>query len=134
MSASEVPCPMEKRTVANAVEGSTPIASKTCEGWIEPTMQAEPLETQTPSRSSPIKSDSPSAPGKLTFKVFASERAGSPLRIAFGQVEWIECQRRSRSGSSRADWKSICAVAYSAAAARPAMAATFSVPGRREFS
>ena len=40
------------------------MASSTCEGTMEPTMQAEPLEAQMPSRSRLMSSPSPSSPGK----------------------------------------------------------------------
>jgi len=70
-----VPFPNEKRMADAARSADNPIASKTCDATTEPTMQAEPLEAQTPSRSSAISIVSESKPGKLAFSVLASRGA-----------------------------------------------------------
>ena len=49
-----------------------PIASKTCDALTDPTMQAEPLEAQIPSKSSAISIVSESTPMKLALSVLAS--------------------------------------------------------------
>ncbi len=48
------------------------MASKTCDALTEPTMQAEPLDAQTPSKSSAISIVSESRPMKLMLSVLAS--------------------------------------------------------------
>ena len=48
------------------------MASKTCDALTEPTMQAEPLDAQTPSKSRAINIVSESTPMKLTLSVLAS--------------------------------------------------------------
>ena len=60
----------ENRSELAARADGRPIASKTCDGSIDPTMQAEPLEAHTPSRSSAINRLSASEDGKVTFTVF----------------------------------------------------------------
>ena len=107
------------------------MASKTCDATTEPTMQADPLEAQTPSRSSAISIVSESKSEKLTFSVFVSRRFGSPFCFAAGNLFSMRVHNSSRNCASR-----FCSVlrspnAHSAAAAMPAIAATFSVPGRR---
>ena len=49
-----------------------PMASKTWDALTEPTMQAEPLDAQTPSKSSAISIVSESTLRKLTLSVLAS--------------------------------------------------------------
>src|SRR5947208_15880668 len=76
----------EKRTAELARSVGNPIASKTCDATTEPTMQADPLEAQTPSKSSAISSVSESKPGKLTFRVFARRFTGSPFCCASEKI------------------------------------------------
>ena len=71
--------PNEKRIAELATFGDAPMASKTCDAMTEPTMQAEPLEAQTPSRSSAIRIVSELKPGKLTFSVLASRSVSLPF-------------------------------------------------------
>src|SRR5205823_2746471 len=84
ISFARVNFPREKRMVDLAKARDTPIASSTWEATTLPTIQAEPLEAQTPSRSSAIKSVSESSLGMLRFSVLASTCCQSPLRIAEG--------------------------------------------------
>ena len=64
--------PNEKRTAELARSVERPMPSNTCDAVTEPTMQAEPLDAQTPSKSSAISIVSELSPGKLTFNVFPS--------------------------------------------------------------
>ena len=89
--------PNEKRTAELASDAGKPIASRTCEATTEPTMQAEPLEAQTPSRSSAIKIVSELNPAKLTFSVLASRCAVSPFCVADGKDSAICFHKRSRN-------------------------------------
>ena len=49
-------------------------------------MQAEPLEAQTPSRSSAMSRVSEEKPGKLTLSVFASRGARRGVLLRLGQA------------------------------------------------
>jgi hypothetical protein len=71
-SASVVSWPNEKRTAELASDTGKPIASSTWEATTDPTMQAEPLDAQTPSKSSAIRIVSELNPAKLTLSVLAS--------------------------------------------------------------
>ena len=53
-SAAVLPAPRLKRTASRARAGGSPSASSTGDGARVPELQAAPLETATPSRSSPI--------------------------------------------------------------------------------
>jgi hypothetical protein len=66
------PRPSENRTNELAKPLSTPIAIKTCEGVSDPAEQAEPLDAQIPSMSSPANSDMLSAPSTVNATVFES--------------------------------------------------------------
>ena len=135
ISSAVVHLPSEKRTAERARSTGKPIASKTCDATTEPTMHAEPLDAQTPSRSSAIKSISESSPSKLTFKVLASRGAPSPFCFAAGMFCEIRIHSSSRRRASRSCSRARSRCVHSAAAAAiPAIAATFSVPGRRSFS
>ena len=70
-SSAVFPLPKEKRTAARANSCDNPIAWSTCDGSSEPTAQADPLETATPSRSSPSNKPSSSQPSKLKLIVLA---------------------------------------------------------------
>ena len=98
----------------------------------EPTMQADPLEAQTPSRSSAISIVSELRPRKLTFRVFASRCVGVAVLLRAGGggcncLPKLIAQRCFARLLLLDDQSS----AHSAAAAIPAIAGTFSVPGRR---
>ena len=77
ISDAVVSLPNEKRMAEAARSGDRPIASKTWEATTEPTMQAEPLEAQIPSRSSAMSSVSEAKPGKLTLSVLARRGAAA---------------------------------------------------------
>ena len=130
ISASVVSWPNEKRTAEPASAAGNPIASSTCEATTDPTMQAEPLEAQTPSRSSAIKIVSELNPAKLTLSVLASRSSVSPFWVADGKdrVDLIPqsiSQHALRVPAPAARSRKT----HSAAAAIPAIAGTFSVPG-----
>ena len=91
-----------KTHAPRAIAGSTPIARRTCDGSMEPTMHAAPLDAQMPARSRLISSVSPSTPGKPTFNVFASLAETLPLSIAPGKSARIPSQSRSRNPACRA--------------------------------
>src|SRR5213595_2478526 len=74
ISSSVVSFPMEKRMADRARASGNPIAKRTCDATTLPTMQAEPLDAQTPSRSSAISIISESSAGRLVFKVLAIAR------------------------------------------------------------
>ena len=57
-----------------ALSIGNPMASKTCDALTEPTMQAEPLDAQTPSKSSAMSIVSESTPMKTYV-----ERVGKPM-------------------------------------------------------
>jgi len=80
--------PNENRTAARVNSCDSPIALSTCDGSREPTAHADPLETATPSRSSPSNSPSSSQPSKLKLivlpdaqvRVTVAMRSGNPSR------------------------------------------------------
>src|SRR5437667_5323646 len=92
ISSAEVCLPNENRTADLARSIDIPIASKTCEATTEPTMQAEPLEAQTPSKSSAISSISESIPSRLTFRVCAKRGAFAAFCSASGTFCAIRVQ------------------------------------------
>ena len=85
LASAVVHLPSERRMAERARSIDRPIASKTCEALTDPTMQAEPLEAQIPSKSSAISIVSDSIPIKLTFSVLVSRRTGSPFCCASGK-------------------------------------------------
>ena len=70
--------PSEKRTreLANCL--STPSASTTCEGSNDPAEQADPLEAQMPSKSSPASKGRLSDPSTTNETVLARRRSCEP--------------------------------------------------------
>ncbi len=70
--------PIEKRT-ADAARSGPSIAVRTGEGSAVPALQAEPLDTATPSRSSAAQSSSPRQPGQERFVTWG---ARSPVPVA----------------------------------------------------
>ena len=72
MSSAVVRLPSEKRMADLALSIANPMASKTCDALTEPTMQAEPLDAQTPSKSKAISIVSESTPIKLVLSVLQS--------------------------------------------------------------
>ena len=61
--------PKLNRTAARASSHDNPIAVSTCDGSSEPTAQADPLDTATPSKSKPSNNPLVSQPTKLKFTV-----------------------------------------------------------------
>src|SRR2546425_367666 len=68
--------PTVTRSEPFASSRSRPMASSTCEGSVSPEVQADPLETAKPSRSSATISDSPSVPGMQNEALFGSRSVG----------------------------------------------------------
>ena len=102
---------------------------------MEPTMQAAPEEAATPSRSRHMSMSSEGTPGKRTLEVLGRRLAFRPLMVQPGQTQARALSKWSRrlarrSGSPSASF----AREKVAASAMAAMAAAFSVPGRRLFS
>src|SRR6202023_3649023 len=71
ISSAVVCLPNDRRTADRARSIGKPIASKTCDAETLPTMQAEPLDAQTPFRSSAMSNISESRPSRLTLRVLA---------------------------------------------------------------
>src|SRR6266566_1955889 len=70
ISSAVVHLPSENRTAERACSIGKPIASNTCDATTDPTMQAEPLDAQTPSKSSAMSSISQSCLALLfTFAI-----------------------------------------------------------------
>ena len=86
ISSAVVCLPNENRTAELARSIGNPIASKTCDATTEPTMQADPLDAQTPSKSSAISSVSESNPGKLTFSVFGKAVHWIAILLRLGKI------------------------------------------------
>ena len=135
ISAAVVSLPNEKRMAEAARSGDRPIASRTCEATTEPTMQAEPLEAQTPSRSSAISIVSEAKPGKADVERVGKARRRRRRSVApRGKRARSRATIRSRSFASRSCSLGKSRRTSSAAAAIPTIAGTFSVPGRRSLS
>src|SRR5207245_5055798 len=84
---------MEKRIADRARASGNPIARRTCDATTPPTMQAEPLDAQTPPRSRAMSIVSESSAGRLMFRVFANRRGVSPFRTTGEICAEISCQR-----------------------------------------
>lgn len=135
MSSSEVSRPNEKRTNPAASLGDAPSAASTCEGVSEPAEQAEPLEAQTPAKSRPANSDKLSQPSAVNARVLARRPTGAePQRRTPGSAAVVRDSSRSVKGRRRCGSNTGGFVKRTSAATKPAMAATFSVPGRRSSS
>src|SRR5262245_2758831 len=133
MSSAVLVRPRPKRIEARPRSPVAPMASITCETALLPDAHAEPVET---ARSlSAISSASPSTPSKLTWRLCASRGAMAPLTCT-------PSPRRDRSPSSslslnaprRVASAAISVLQTSAAAPRPTMPGTLSVPALRPFS
>ena len=135
MSVPVVFQPMLIRNAHRARSSLTPIAVRTCETDTFPDEQADPDETDTRSRSKAISAVSAEIPGTAKQLVFASRSASSPKIIVDGQMR---AQARFQPGSSTPAGGAYLTVSSSASrAATPQtrlIAATFSVPPRRQFS
>src|SRR5262249_10325860 len=69
ISAAVVLRPRLNRTASRARSGDRPRPSRTGEGWIEPEVQAAPVEAAMPARSRAITIDSPRAPANPALMV-----------------------------------------------------------------
>ena len=118
---------------ARARCGGWPIASSTGDGSSVPELQADPVETAIPARSSAVSSVSPSQPSKATFKVLHTRGAFLPATRERGIPSAAAC-RRSRNAASRGASSGSEAAATESASASPTIPATFSVPPRRPRS
>src|SRR5437867_471750 len=81
--------------VLRASSAESPIASRTRLGSTRPEEHADPVDTATPPRSSPITIPSASAPGNVMLLVFGSRCTEAPL-IDIGNP----LRRRSRRSRS----------------------------------
>ena len=118
------------RTAVWAISGSMPMASSTGEGASEPAAHAEPLEHNTPWRSSSSSTDSPLVPGKQKEATEGSRSVGWPVSSAPGTPASTASMNPSRRAATRPAGSrgSVRAVASATAPA------TFSVPERRPRS
>ena len=80
-SAAVVSGPVVIRIEPWASSGSMPIASRTWLGSVLPEVQALPVETSTPSRSSAATRSPPSTPSITTLTLFASRSSAWPVRL-----------------------------------------------------
>ena len=106
------------------------MAASTCEAVTLPEEQAEPDETAMPLRSKAIMAVSALTPGTANSVVLGSRGASAPKITTSGRClfqagfEPVAQSRHARSVRLR------CGERATAAAPKPAMAATFSVPAR----
>ena len=132
ISASVVECPSVKRRLPAATSRGAPIASRTCDICIFDAAQADPVPTETPSRSSRMTkrrasisgNDTCSKLGRRSFAFFGPETTicGNSLTSSLCK----RSRRRERRWAS-----SFCrACTISSARAKPIIPATFSVPER----
>src|SRR6266516_4695732 len=84
--------PNENRTSEFAASASTPRAAITCDGSSEPAEQADPLEAQIPSRSSPASSEMLSQPPTVNATVLARQAVS-------GLLMPTPCFRKAQSNS-----------------------------------
>ena len=130
MSLSVVVGPRLTRIAPAASAGATPMAASTCEAVTLPDEQAEPDETATPARSSAIRAVSALMPGTANSVVLGSRAA----RRAENRRPRARCCRSPASSRSRSARhvagtpRPRPAARPRAAAPKPAMPATFSVP------
>src|SRR5436190_1260260 len=108
----------------------TPIAWRTCDGFMLIEAQADPEETQTPAASSARIAASLSTPSTETFRTWGARRSGEPQTRTPPRPS-SPARSFSRSPSTRSISSGDASVR---AAASPAMPATFSVPARRSNS
>src|SRR5436190_3919202 len=108
----------------------TPIAWRTCDGFMLIEAQADPEETQTPAASSARIAASLSTPSTETFRTLRALRSGEPQTRTPPRPS-SPARSFSRSPSTRSISSGDASVR---AAASPAMPATFSVPARRSNS
>ena len=119
--------PRLSRIAHLARSAGTPIAASTWLGATLPDEQADPEDTATPARSSAITSVSAGTPGIAKHSVCGKRATPALNTVARGADD-----RRASRSRQPAHWPRLSrsARAASAAAPKPAMAATFSVPAR----
>ncbi len=127
--------PRLTRIAARATSGSRPMASST---WLAPTLpdeQAAPALTAMPARSSAITSVSAACRARRCTTCWARRGASAPMTTASGVDAHARRPPAGRAGlpCGHAAPDRRCA-ASAAAAPKPAMAGTFSVPARRRRS
>jgi hypothetical protein len=98
------------------------------DAWTRPDEQAAPALTAKPARSSAMTWVSLATPGNAMQVVLATRGAAAPKIRAPGALARSASSRRSRSAATRARSDSPAAMTAAAAAPKPAMPATFSVP------
>src|SRR5690606_7302174 len=135
ISSSVVRGPIETRMAEAAATSSSPIAASTRLGRTLPLEQADPAETAKPARSICITCVSPFQPGVTRQEVLGSRGPPRPTIAVSGAASSTRASSRSRKpatpSQTPASWS---ASAARAAAPKPAMPATFSVPDRRPIS
>ena len=124
----------QPKLILSIAVSSNPIAASTCEGRTFPDEQAEPDEIATPSRSSAITAVWGSRPGDRKALVLARRSTPRPKNRAWGRISATCRSTASRSSVIRRPSPSIFSIEAEKAAAKPAAAATFSVPARRPAS
>src|SRR5262249_5760348 len=129
-SDSVVVRPKLTRTAARARSGATPIAASTCDGWTLPEEQAAPDDTATPPKSKAITAVSAFVPASAKRIVLGRRSAPLPKITTSGVLALRPASRRSRNTTSRSRSVSHSSRAALAAAPKPAIPMTFSVPAR----
>src|SRR6266581_592708 len=134
-SANDESRPREKRMRALAVSFSTPMALRTWEDSRDPAEQAEPLEAQTPSKSSPASNAMLSQPLAVNATVLQRRSVSDPRKTTPlpSNLRTRE-RRRWLRGSKRSLANTGDRTNRSSASLSPMMPARFSVPARRSFS
>ncbi len=117
----------------DAVASSKPMASSTRLAFFTlPDEQAEPALTAKPARSICITCVSPAQPGTAKHEVLGRRGAPLPIKMRSGAADSRRSSSASRSCETRPQTPSSRSRrAASAAAPKPAMPTTFSVPERR---
>ncbi|TWH93437.1 hypothetical protein IQ17_06983 [Bradyrhizobium daqingense] len=132
-SAREVSREREKRTAPCIRHAGTCMARRTCDGCIEPDLQADPSDTAMPARLRRWAIASPSRWSKAILVVFAKRLRMSPS-TTHSPLRKIPCSRRSRNAPMRMRSGSSRSAASSAAFPSPTIPGIFSVPARRPRS
>ena len=110
------------------------MAASTCEGVTLPEEQAEPEDSATPSTSKAATMVSAERPGRAKAIVLPTRAASQPNMATSGAISSTPACNMSRKPASRPVSSTREASAFAAAAPKPAMAATFSVPPRKPRS
>ena len=120
-SASTLLWPRDSRSEPRALTESAPIAISTCDGWVTPAVQAEPVEHSIPLASNSINRASPSQPRNVKCALPGS-RSGprAPLSRTSSISASTPSTRRSRNTRSRSPFACTPSTAIRAAVAMPA--------------